>query len=423
MSMLRPLAALALFLALTLAACGGDDDATPSAIPSGTPTGSPQPTASPSPASASVQQILAASGGKIVYIRGIGSDAPMAGRIWLATDDARLAAPVTPEGAEAIYAGLHRSGTDALLYYATIDGGKARTLWEADLLSGESRRVLSFASRHEFDAYASVSPDGRRVAYTDSDSLRLLDMASGEDRLLLQGNGAACDLPAVGGCFVYTTAQWSPNGKLLLVEKVYYEGGRPVIVDPFAAEPNETPAEGMPRGVNESVGPRAWSPGSESFCGVNSYDGTGLFLGSAPGWQLVDLVPEYELPTGPPGSPQRYIRSCDWLSTDAIAFATVVAEYDSPLTRSAPSIFSIEVSVHRLATSETETVATIESDQVLQSPALFALSAGTVLLGYFAGPITTGKTTPAQPGIVDLETGDFSPLLREGDWVVAVISP
>jgi hypothetical protein len=316
-----------------------------------------------------------------------------------------------------------RSGTDALLYYATLDGEKARTLWEADLLTGESRRVLSFTGRHEFDAYASVSPDGRYVAYADSDSLRLMGLASGEDRLLLQGNGAGCDGHDIGGCFVYTTARWSPDGRLLLVQKGYYEGSRPVIVEPFAAAPTEVPAEGAPRGVNESVGPHAWSPGSESFCGVNSYDGTGLFVGSAPDWQLVDLVPEYELPTGPPGDPQRYIRSCDWLSADAIAFTTLVAEYDSPLTRSAPSIFSIEVSIHRLPTRETEIVATIESEQLLQTPALFALSDGTVLLSYFAGPITTGKTTPAQPEIVDLETGERSPVLSEGDWIVAVIAP
>ncbi len=99
----------------------------------------------------------------------------------------------------------------------------------------------------------------------------------------------------------------------------------------------------------------------------------------------------------------------------------MVAEYEQPLTRSAPSIFSIEVSVHRLPTRETETVATIESDQLLQ--ALFALSAGRVLLGYSAGPITAGKTTPAQPEIVDLETGARSPVLSEGDWIVAVIAP
>lgn len=412
--MLRPLAVLILLLAVALAACGDDDDGA-------SPTGSPKPTGSPSPPPASVQEVLAAPGPKIVSIRGIESDSPIAGRIWLATDDGRLTAPVTPEGARAVYAGLHRSGGDTLLYYATLDGEEARTLWEADLLTGDSRPVLSFAGRHAFDAYASVSPDGGYVAYTDSDSLRLLDLGSGEDRLLLQGNGAACDQPGLGGCFVYTTERWSPDGKLLLVQKGYYEGSRPVVVDPFAAVPGEVPAEGTPAGVNESVGPHTWSPNSGAFCGVNNYDGTGLFVASAPAWQLVDLVPEYELPTGPPGGPERYIRSCDWLDGDAIAFATLVAEYPDTSTRLPPSIFSIEVSVHRLPARETETVATIESDQALHSPTLFALSRDTVLVAYFAGPMSTGKTTPAKPEIVNLETGDRTPVLSDGDWVVAVV--
>jgi hypothetical protein len=45
-------------------------------------------------------------------------------------------------------------------------------------------------------------------------------------------------------------------------------------------------------------------------------------------------------------------------------------------------------------------------------------STGTVLLGYLAGPISTGKATPAQPEIVDLKTATAVPCWPS-DWVLA----
>jgi len=397
------LPALALLLVGLLAACGGG--------------GMPEPSGQRSPTLASIEEVIAAPGAKIVFLREPSEDSPIAGRIWLATEDGRSAAALTPEGVKAAYVGFHRSANGARLYYVTSYAntayGVGRTLWELDLTGGPARRLWSFMGGVTWNPGASLSPDGTYVAYVDSNNLRLRNLITGDDSVLLRGNRAACGAPGPGPCFAYDLAPlWSPDGKLLLVEKSYYEGSRPVVVDPFAMTPAEVPAEGPPERPADPVGPRAWSPDSRSFCGVNSYDGTGLFVASAPDWLLTDLVPQYQ-PSPQPSAPERYVEGCDWLGTSEIISVTVVDTRRFTRTPAATAVpYLLEVSVHHLQTHRTEVAATVEWEEP-GPPIVLALSPDRAVL-------SRGAT---RPEIIDLRTGKRTSILREGDRPVAVISP
>ena len=70
---------------------------------------------------------------------------------------------------------------------------------------------------------------------------------------------------------------------------------------------------------------RQLGPQSDAFCGTHSYGGTGLYVARAPGWEMPDLVPEYNISGQPAPRTKRYIRACDWLNTHAIVFVTAAA--------------------------------------------------------------------------------------------------
>jgi hypothetical protein len=359
----------------------------------------------------SAEDVLATPGPWLVYIHGLDPDSALAGELWIANMDGTLAAPFSPIGGDAVFAGF----SGGILYYVSFLEGRGRTLWALDPAGDQLQPLFSFEARNEFDAYAAVSPGARHIAYTNGDSLYLFALDTGESRLLLAGNGAACDGMSIGGCEVYLRSRWSPNGALLLVDKGYYEGSRPFIVDPFAAQTTEVETV-----ASASVWGRAWSPDSASFCGTDSYGGTGLYVGSAPSWDARDLLPEYALPSGPPARARTANQACDWVDPRIIAFATIVSRFDDPAQRSAPTIFSLEVSVHRLSPTSTETVATIEDGGFLAAPSLLVLPDSRLLLGYLRGTEVTGLS-PSRPEIIDLTTGEREPILNEGDWVVAVI--
>lgn len=388
--------------AALLAACGGGGVA-------------PSPTGQPSRTSTPLQEVLTAPGAKIVFVREPSQDGPVTGQIWLATEDGTMAAAITPEGVKASYVGFRRSDGSATLYYVTqwadTRAGIGRTLWELDLTSGKPKRLLSFIGGVLWDPGASISPDARYVTYVDSGNLHLRDLDTGDDRVILQGS-ATCEFAEPGPCVSYQMAPlWSPDGKTLLVEKSYYEGSRPVIVDPFSAPPTELTPEGPARNPSEPVGPRAWSPDSRSFCGVNSYDGTGLFAASAPDWLLIDLVPEYQ-PSPQPSPPERYVRSCAWAGSSSILFVAIVDTRRStqgpPQT---PVPYQLEVSVHDLQAHRTNAIATIEWDES-GIPLALALSPEKAVLARGA----------ARPEVIGLRTGARTAILLEGDQPVAVIS-
>ncbi|HEY5625483.1 MAG TPA: hypothetical protein VIT93_03235, partial [Dehalococcoidia bacterium] len=214
----------ALVLALAvLAACGDDDGAdsrspSPSAstTPAATPTATPSPT--PFPATPVVTPI-ADDSLRIVFFRPYGDRSQYSGRLWISGIDGSGAQPVTPGGVDATFAGM--SGGDTF-YWAELVSEEEAVLWQQTFSTGGREELLRFGKR--FSAYTEVSPDGAHIAYIDFDSVYLLDLATGEKSLLLQGNGVACGAPAsvapgagapAPPCFTYRNPRWSPDGEMI----------------------------------------------------------------------------------------------------------------------------------------------------------------------------------------------------------------
>ena len=405
---MKPLAVVAVAVALLAlaAACKAAEEAPPTSSAVATP--SPEPTATPSAGPT--------GSARLVFIRPISEPGLGRGVLWVADADGSNAHPISPEDAQAAWAGTVNAGVEDLLYYVTYDGETARTLWEFSEATGQRRRVFSFQSRTAYEAFASVSPDGRYATFTDTQnqSVKLFDMQTGETRLLLQGNASACELGA-GGCFGYRSSRWSPDGRLLQVNKGFYEGSRPVVIDPFAADIEEIEA-----GTAQSVWGDGWGPQSDAFCGTHSYGGTGLYLARAPSWEMRDLVPEYNVAGTPAPRTERYIRACDWLNANVVAFATATAAIPGQY----PAIpdWWLEVSVLDLDGQGPETVTTIDVDGQLSDLDILVLpGVDSVLIEYFRDPAGAGEFFASQPELIDLTSGELSPILQEGDWVVGVV--
>lgn len=208
-SMRRLIASMLTFgLVLLFVACGGDDDAsstlTPSAAPSVTTTSpSPSPVTSPTPTG--VDQ-------KLIFIRGSILGASHRGSIWEADVDGTHEEQLTPDGIEGSFAGLATGEGATVLYYVSWDGDTDRSLWARNIVTGDLTLVVKYQSPHSGAADAAVAPDGKHAIFGDADgSLHLLDLTTGDRRLVLQGNSQACAHGA-GGCYWYHLGAWSPDG-------------------------------------------------------------------------------------------------------------------------------------------------------------------------------------------------------------------
>jgi len=394
MRLVLPVAAL---LLLALAACE-TDEATPSPIPS----------AGATPAIPGAARAIFLAGATKTY--------PPSGELWISNLDGSGRRQLTPDNVNASFAGLVEGNGKRLFYYVALDGGTSRSLWKLDLNSGDRQKVIEFHARQEWDAYASVSPDGRYAAYTEIDSIGLLDTETGQTRRLLTGNAAACDPPGgAGRCFVYRGSMWSPDGQLMVVTKGFYEGSSPALIDPFASAIEEREI-----GPTLPLAPAAWSPESEAICAIHSYGETGLYLARAPDWQIQDLVPEYNVAGTPAPRTERRVADCDWLSPERIAFATAVA--DIPAGYPAIPEWSVEVSVFDLAQGKPSNVAVILDGIQMADPSVFALTGGhLVLIQYMVDRSGSGDFVAGQPQMIDTTTSARRPVLQPGDWVVDVV--
>jgi hypothetical protein len=323
------------------------------------------------------------------------------GRLWVSGIDGSDPVPVTPDGVQASFAGMPDGDT---LYWVEQIGPEEAVLHRQTLSTGLAEDILHLAVFQR--PYAEVSPDGRRVVYIDGDSLSLLDRTSAQTRRLLEGHAEACeggqDIPR---CFVYRTAQWSPDGSLLVVEKGFWEGSTMVIVDP------NTPEE-IPIGDEFFIGPyfAAWSPDSRTVCLLGKYASPSAFyVARAPEWAVsAYLQNELEPTPGPNTGETETASGCAWASADRLAVSTT-SGYDG---RS--RVGTLELASGILTQFELVVNDQPGSRELVGAPGQrLAVTQALVADG--------GSGQPSAIHQVDTQTGALAPILQPRDWVVAVV--
>ena len=407
--MIRAFTPVLVLVVAMLAACGDDGGAdSPSPSPSVTPTPwtlPPTPTATASPRTLPPTPVVTPLGDeslRIVFFRPYGDRGQYGGRLWISRIDGAAEQPVTPEGVEATFAGM--SGADTLYWVELLSEDEA-VLWRQTLSTGQREELLRFGMR--YFAHAEVSPGGDRIAYIDYDSVYLFDLVTGEKRLLLEGNAIACDQQAAGQCFLYRNPQWSPDGELIAVQKVFYEGAVMVLIDPDDPVEHEV-------GDRELDGAyiAEWSPDSRALCVIGHYAAPSAFyVARAPDWTLTAYLKDELEPTLAPGfDPSAGTASgCAWPSSDLLLVSIANSETGYPV--------RIGVLDPNDGTfTEFEFVSDDEgySRELIGAPG-HQLA---VTQAFVAG----GDSKEAGPlHQVDADTGAIAPILQPGDWAVAVV--
>jgi len=319
------------------------------------------------------------------------------------------AVQLTPADVRASFVGLGQgNGRTTLYYLAASETSNVFTLGARDLASGETATLASTEPVEGEDyQVARLSPDGRYVAWSRDEGIDLLDLTTNARRRILTSNLGACEGGAVGRCYAYRNPSWSPDGRLLLVRKTFWEGGAAVVVDPFQEEPKELRGAVL-GGLSAEIA--AWSPTNDAWCGHGHYDSpSGLYLSEQPDWQPRNLLPEYE--TYEPGGPRRDVNDCVWLDEHRIAFVTITTGLDA-----AESRYNTTVSIYDLGTA----TATLLADLGVATSPVYPLQLfqvpGTTTLAF-------NDRKNGQPGLLSTADGARTPILQAGDVVVAVTQP
>jgi hypothetical protein len=407
---------------LLAAACGGGDEVRLESTASPSPTPSqfePSPTASeavtPEPTvaeAASAPSPSVVDQPKLIFVRDTPSVFPTHGVLWVANLDGSEEQRLSPAGVEASFAGTVGSKSGGWrFFYITRDSETDRTLWRKDLQSGDTDALFEFISHPAKIVEASISPDGVYAAYTHGGGISLLDLARRDSRPLVGADFSGC-ATGPAGCGGYIWPNWSPDGRLLLVMKVFYEGGTAVVVDPF----REPPMELIDASIADGLPSRAtWAPGGSAVCGYGRYaENSGLYVAEAPDWQMVNLLPEYELYG--PGGAQGTVSGCSWLDDRRIVIAS---------SHTGGADLS-DVAVFDVLAGDMEVVATLQEEEHFMpfTHDIIGVPGGGFVVSQFGRrPEGIGDTRLAQPELVDMATGERRPILREGDWVVAVVQP
>jgi DNA-binding CsgD family transcriptional regulator len=295
---------------------------------------------------------------------------------------------------------------ETLVYYITkpAEGPDRREVWRANA-AGQEEPLLRLEAKYPSSHMAELSPDGRFIAYTDTSTLGLLDIASRESQPVsvnAPGPTPSCFEP---GCIRFFGPHWSPDGSRLLVTF----GGLVLLIDPFGAD-EPISFEGCCYGW--------WSPSGNSLCGT--YMGRGLFVLRAPDWQPHPFLEDYE--------PQIYrtpslvttsyldqrIGSCSWIDDQRLA--VVLDIFIDPDGR------QVEVFIIDTASGATGQLArragtpsTITHTLGIQGRNMLILQARSL------PPYIANAEHPDTPVLLDLSAGLSQPLLTEADWVVAVL--
>lgn len=176
------------------------------------------------------------------------------------------------------FAGAVQAASGLELYFTesaaetTRDGQATVTLHRLPAIGGAPVPVVAYSFFGRFATEsASVSADGRLVAYSSVDGLHVRDLLSGDDRLVVaspcqpaSGAPASEPRPAVGfgGCqWVDVSPLWSPDARQLIFRRLYIEGSRWHSVDPLAPS-------GVPLAMPWQFY-RAWAPSGVRVCAVD----------------------------------------------------------------------------------------------------------------------------------------------------------
>ncbi|MCH8814730.1 MAG: hypothetical protein IH957_06475 [Chloroflexi bacterium] len=401
-------------------ACGGGgEESTVSLSESPTPelTAAVTPSASATPSSTPSQDAVSLSdvaGWRVVVLRET-EYRGQPGELWISYLDGTGGRRLTGDGEVGTWAGFagdSEGGTETA-YYIRVDGEASRSVWAVDLTSGVRSEVLSFEVLRQDWADASVSPDGRYVAYAHVDGIDVFDVVTGEYTHLLDNGPTECD---AGSCFSHSQPRWSPSGALLMVRKTFWEGGTSIVVDPFA-DPLTLHTNDSPVGPYTST----WSTNDEAACGYGRYASpSGLYVAVGPGWEFENQLPEYE----EYGSAERWVSDCSWLDEDRVVFGANVSRRDFESDTYVPLENSVEVLVFDRRTGQERLLHEVEGAVQIWTGKVLAL-AGTDLIvtQQFVDDAGAGSGVASRPELIDVENGDRLAVLQPGDELVAVIGP
>ena len=301
------------------------------------------------------------------------------------------------------------SGTGTVYYVAGISDDAA-AIYRIRFPAGAPEHVLDFTPWDARFATASLSPDGRYVAYTDRYGLQRLDLQTYDELMLAKGgdhDGCLNPTPGrIGGCLAFQQPVWSPNGSLITVDERFYEGGQIAVVDPSSPGADPIKAGGSSGGN--------WSPDSSAVCSWGIYDGpTGLSVNTAPGFVTQTFLAEFN---GTPTNESWFsVYECSWLGDHKVVVA--IRNYSSPTLgySYAEIVDTADGSVAKLTN---DTPGARCCDRVFADP-----DDGLVFAQYALSTASPSVSTPSQPEAIDVTTGQAYSTLVAGDWIVAVVTP